>query len=305
MLGTYQTLSPKEKLLLSSHSIRTGIGRAHGTFGELLQGELPGGSGNFLVTFPVSLQSVVTFQPQLESSLIESYPSGKMKSIKLARKLLDEMNIASGGTLVFLEYIPEGKGLASSSADMVATARAIADYYKFTLNNTLLAKLLGTIEPTDGVMYDECVSFFHRRCQLIERLGILPSLVVLAIDEGSTIDTLHFNATARAYTPAEIAEFKTLLETISEAIQCTDKYAIGRVATRSASVSQNYNPKHNFQPVMETAIRTDALGVVVAHSGTYIGVLLDPMQPNFANQFNQVQTSLLRFAKNIEIFRSF
>ncbi|MFK8182801.1 MAG: hypothetical protein AB8B99_05455 [Phormidesmis sp.] len=286
-------------------STRAGIGRAPGTFGELLQGALVGESNNFLVTFPISRESIATFQPDTTSREVKTYPPGKRKSGQLARRLLDSQGIQVGGTLVFLDQLPEGKGLASSSADMVASARAVSDYYDFDIDDTALATLLGSIEPTDGVMYNECVSFFHRRCELISRLGTLPPLIVVSLDEGSTVDTLEYNAKAGSHSDEELAEYSHLLKRMSTAIGAGDKRAIGRVATRSAEMNQKYNPKRYFPLVTKTAEYFDALGVVVAHSGTYIGVLLDPMRQDFLRQFSQVQIALSRSARPIEIFRSF
>lgn len=286
-------------------STRAGIGRAPGTFGELLQGALVGDSNNFLVTFPISRESIVTFQPDATSSEIKIFPPDKRKSVQLTRRLLDYQNIEAGGTLVFLEQLPEGKGLASSSADMVASARAVSDYYNFDLDDASLATLLGGIEPTDGVMYNECVAFYHRRCELIERLGKLPPLIVVSIDEGNTVDTLEYNANAGVHSDGELSEYAYLLDRMSTAISSGDKRVIGMVSTRSAEMNQRYNPKRYLRLAMKTAEYFDALGVVVAHSGTYVGVLLDPMRPDFLRQFSQVQVSLSRSDRPIEIFRSF
>ena len=301
-----QSSLPQSNVLQFRQSALTGIGRAPGTFGELLQGSLAGDSNNFLVTFPISREAIATFQPNATSRDITTFPPQKLKASKLTRKLLDHYEIDAGGTLVFLEQLPEGKGLASSSADMVASARAVANYYRLDVDDALLATLLGSIEPTDGVMYDQCVSFFHRRCQLIERLGTLPPLVVVGIDEGSVVDTLEYNANASAHSDAETAEYAHLLEEISRAIRENDRHTLGKVSTRSAQMNQRFNPKQFLETAVDISEECDALGVVAAHSGTYLGILLDPMRSDFISQFSQVQTALSRYSNRpIEIFRSF
>src|SRR4029079_11819053 len=89
--------------------------------------------------------------------------------------------------------IPIGKGLASSSADLVATARAIDDCFKLGMSEEILKMFLRQIEPTDGVMYPGVVSFYHRQVQLREFLGQLPGLTIVSIDEGGEVDTVEFN----------------------------------------------------------------------------------------------------------------
>ena len=284
---------------------QAGFGRAPGTFGELLQGALAGDSNNFLVTFPIARQVTTVFESAQSSREIQTVPSGKHKSVRLIRRLLDDQGIEAGGTLTFLEQLPEGKGLASSSADMVASARAVADYYRFEVGEAYLSALLGEIEPTDGVMYDECVSFFHRRCKLIERLGALPPLRVVGVDEGSTVDTVEFNARAKSHSDMEIDEYSRLLRIISVAIHQRDKRAIGKVSTRSAEINQKYNPKRYLKLAIAVSETLDALGVVVAHSGTYVGVLLDPEREDADRQLYQVQIAMSQSSLPVEVFHSF
>src|SRR5690242_6583544 len=61
---------------------RTGHGQAFGTFGELLQGRLPGGD-DFLVTLPITLRSTAWFRLDPAGPLRVS-PSHKLKSLALA-----------------------------------------------------------------------------------------------------------------------------------------------------------------------------------------------------------------------------
>lgn len=80
--------------------------------------------------------------------------------------------------------LPIGKGLASSSADLLATARAIESCYGINIPISLLQRFMVEIEPTDGVMYPGVVSFFHRKVELGEIFGPMPRMTVVAVDEG-------------------------------------------------------------------------------------------------------------------------
>src|SRR5438552_6590361 len=89
--------------------------------------------------------------------------------------------------------LPEGRGLASSTADVVATARAVSDATGLHLEPGEIAELAIQIEPTDGVMWDGVVAFNHRAGRLLRHLGPLPDMRVLGIDLGGTVDTIQFN----------------------------------------------------------------------------------------------------------------
>src|SRR5207302_1757315 len=98
-----------------------GKGKAFGTFGELLQGRLDNSDGDFLVTFPIARYSHATFATDPKSAAVIVYPPYKYKSQKLADMILEYYALPKGGILVLESDIPVGKGLASSSADLVAT----------------------------------------------------------------------------------------------------------------------------------------------------------------------------------------
>jgi L-threonine kinase len=75
---------------------RVGVGTAHGTFGELLQGALPGpgepdGEGRFLVTLPVARWSSARVELRPPGSGLTVSPATKTKAAALARTLLAEL----------------------------------------------------------------------------------------------------------------------------------------------------------------------------------------------------------------------
>jgi len=281
---------------------RVGIGRAWGTFGELLQGVLPEGDLDFLVTLPITRSSRVVFMPDPGGRTLTAFPPRKRKSRALARTLLEHLRLPPGGALVVDCELPEGKGLASSSADLVATARAIASAYRVTVPDSLLLDLMGAIEPSDGVMYDQAVAFCHRRVRLLRRLGPLPPLTIVAADEGGRVDTVRFNRLPKPFLSAHKTEYRQLLEDITAAVARGDPEAIGRVATRSAVLNQLLRPKRHLERIMALAQRVHGLGTVVAHSGTCLGVLLSPDDSRYATQLAAACRALQRLAGNVAVY---
>lgn len=271
--------------------VKAGVGRAHGTFGELLQGALPGDNNHFLVTLPIAKFTKAVFTPDEVSDAISVAPSHKIKSLAMAQKLIAHGKLRIGGHLSIESDLPEGKGMASSSADMVATARALASATGRSVPVERLLEILRTIEPTDGVMFPDFVAFFHRRVALCRRLGFPSRLNILAIDEGGQVDTIAYNQRHHVFTDAERAEYASLLEQAGLAISRNDLSLLGRVATRSAILHQKRNPKRYLDEMLAISKETHALGVVVTHSGPCIGLLF-PCEPAYKRQIERAETRL-------------
>ena len=254
----------------------TGVGRCFGTFGELLQGTLPDRGRGFMVTLPISRYSTARFTVSPGHGEVRVHPQGKEKSRRLAEGLVRVLAPGHGGSLSIRSELPTGKGCASSSADMVATARAVQSALGATVSNTFLAREMGSIEPSDGVMYPGVVSFYHREGMLRSFLGGPPPLTIVGLDEGGLVDTVEFNERSGASNRARRAEYEGLLTRMERAIVRGDLRTVGEISTRSAILNQELLPKAHLEPLLEVSQRYDALGIVAAHSGTSLGVLLGP-----------------------------
>ena len=252
------------------------VGVSFGSFGELLQGALPDEQGDFLVTLPIEKHAVAYFIPSASSDTIEVFPRWKTKSQQLARSLLQRHSRRTGGRLFLASEIPCGKGLSSSSADLVATARAIEAHLGFELPVDELCQSLSEVEPTDGVMFPESVAYLHLKGALLERLGPLPQVEVLSIDEGGQLRTLEYHRKGAAeYSAAAQQEFRELLGRLRRGFQRDDLAEIGAVATRSAYINQQFNPKRYLELMHAVCRKTGGAGLITTHSGTCLGILYD------------------------------
>nr|WP_223833049.1 kinase [Streptomyces venezuelae] len=267
----------------------TGVGTAFGTFGELLQGVLPEEGGDFLVTLPVARWTMATFRRGSASGEIEVRPERKTKALQLARMIADLVPAGSsgwppGGVLTLSSVIPEGKGLASSSADLVATARAVGRALGVPMPPARIERLLARIEPTDGVLYPAIVAYHHRSVRLRAVLGSLPAMAVVGIDEGGSVDTVDFNRIPKPFTTADRHTYAGLLERLTVAVRGQDLAEVGRVATRSALMNQTLRHKASLEPMLDICREVGGLGVAVGHSGTTSGILLDATDPAYTRR---------------------
>lgn len=282
--------------------IKSGSGRCHGTFGELLQGVLPDHERHFLVTLPITHRSYAHFTPLLKSEQVYVFPSHKEKALRFTQQLLHRYGLKVGGILSLQSELPEGKGCASSSADLIATANAIQAACGFSISPDALGLLMASIEPSDGIMYPGIVSFYHREGVLHQSLGTLPPLTIIGVDEGGEVDTVAFNQQPEVYSWHEQCEYERLLLRIKEAIRDQDLSTIGEIATRSALLHQKRSPKMHLELLLGMQQRHRALGVVVAHSGTYIGLLLDQTSPNYLDTLEACICELQRCSLPVDIF---
>ncbi|GAA3716104.1 kinase [Streptomyces tremellae] len=282
--------------------LREGAGCACGTFGELLQGVLPGGA-DFLVTFPISLGSRAWFR-YIPDGPLKVFPSHKTKSLRLARAMCEAQGAVGGGSLVLDSGLAVGKGLASSSADLVATARAVGGALGCDTSPAAVEGWLRPIEPTDGVMHPGIVAFEHRAVRLRASLGTLPPATVVAVDEGGRLDTVAFNRRPAHRTPAQRHEYGRLLSDLTAAVGDGDLARVGAVATRSAVLNQRLAPKRNLDAMIRISAGTGALGVVCTHSGTMLGLLLDEGDPDHRHRLPAVVAACSRLPGATTVFRS-
>lgn len=236
------------------------------------------------------------------NGVVTVQPAGKVKSRRLAEAILDRLELPRSGLLILDSDLPEGKGLASSSADLVATARAIQAAFSLDIGLELLQSLMSDIEPSDGVMYDGIVAYYHRRVRLAAYLGPIPPLAIVAVDEGGEVDTISFNAIPKPFSAADREEYGRLLSEITEAIRRIDLTALGRVATRSSVMNQPLKPKGQLDALIDIAGQIGALGVSVAHSGTYSGILLSPSDARFGDQLEAALSYTRGLPGNVSVF---
>jgi len=274
--------------------VRTGLGVSFGTFGELLQGALEPNQ-DFLVTLPIARWSTarITLVPGHTELRVE--PAVKLKALQVARAMLDRHGISHGGTLVLASELPEGKGMASSSADLVATVRAVGDAIGMPPTAEETESYLREVEPTDGLMYRDVVAFRHREVRLHRVLGPVPPLTIVGIDEGGQVDTVAFNASRPVIAPAHRREYHTLLDELGTALADGDLATIGRIATRSAVLNQERCYKSNLDRINEICRDVGGLGIVVAHSGTMVGIVLSGADPQLSGKVEQAVAACVQF----------
>ncbi|MGW2661607.1 GHMP family kinase ATP-binding protein [Nocardia tengchongensis] len=284
--------------------MRIGVGSAFGSCGELLQGVTAGDDRDFLVTLPIREGSVAVFEPGVGEGDIEMVPPHKSKSLRLAELMLGRSGSGCTGRLTIISDLAEGKGLASSTADLVAAARAIADAQGRAIGAAEIEDLLRGIEPSDGVMYPGAVAFYHCEVRLLTRLPALPPLTIVLADEGGALDTVEFNHRAKPFTASDKREYTRLLDALTAALTRRDHHAIGEIATRSALMNSVLRERPHLDLARHAARGMGALGVVIAHSGTTTGILLADEDPDYDAKLAEAQRISADFGTRVSVHRT-
>ncbi|VVE58917.1 L-threonine kinase [Pandoraea horticolens] len=297
MLRSYDAPFEFNRPTIPSGIIPIGRASVHAHHGELVQGRFRfrGRLIDALVTLPIAGKgSAATFFPVADSASIKVIPPSRKKAQRAARIALEYLGVCSGGTLVIDSSIPLKWGMGSSTADVVAAVKAVAEATGHRLMESEIAALAVRAEgASDPIMMSAkpCL-FAHRDGFVVEILeGAAPAFVVMSVvahELASGLDTLSLPKIE--YTDQEIDLFDAGIATLREAYRSGNLPAIGAVATRSASINQKYRPKPLFDELVEISHRAGALGVQVAHSGSVVGLLF--RQPFTSKDLTNIEHAL-------------
>jgi L-threonine kinase len=244
------------------------------TCGELVQGTLDGVP--CLVSCPIGRYGVA--EVRLRSGPGWDVPSDAPKSAAALRAGLVHLGQPEqGGQLRLTSDLPRSRGYGSSTADVGATIYALGQALGQPLAAAEVARLAVGVEPSDSTLFPGLALFDHRDGSFYQELGPAPPLVVMVLDPGGEVDTLAFNRLDHRAALGRLAsqhlEAFTLLR---EGLKRGDWPALGQAATLSARAHQAILPDPLLEPGLALARALGALGICRAHSGTLLGLLLDP-----------------------------
>ena len=247
-----------------------GLARCPGTCGEWVQGARKGVP--FLVDCPIDRFSEVRVALNMYTTGWD-LPQGKTKSLQVLELLREDFGLpALGGKVEFIQQLPEGKGMASSTADITAVTAATLIALGEDPIPERLAHFALQIEPSDSVMFPGITKIEHVQGHNHRVLGPSVPAIFLALDWGGAIDTRVFNARpglAEHYRRYE-NEIERAYVLAREGIEQVDLEKLASAGTISARCNLEMNPKSLFEPFLAWVRQEGGLGVVTAHSGTLL-----------------------------------
>ncbi|MFN2363534.1 MAG: GHMP kinase, partial [Halarsenatibacteraceae bacterium] len=197
-----------------------------------------------------------------------------------------------------------GKGMGSSTADLAATVAAIMLLFKEKIDYYLLKKILIEVEPSDSSFLPGLHLLDHLKGSKLEYLGRPPDLEIMIFIQPGIIETNWFNQQENLKTlkTAKEVKVKKAFHLIKKGIKEQNKVLIGQGATLSSLAHQQILPKKGLERIKEIIIKTEKIyGMNIAHSGSLLGLLVEP---GFNNNLikNQIESiSQFKFYKKVSI----
>jgi L-threonine kinase len=200
-------------------------------------------------------------------------PLGKTKALQVLELLKVDLGLPSlSGKVEFLQQLPEGKGMASSTADITAVVAAALIALGEDPVPERLAHFALRIEPSDSVMFPGITEIEHVIRHKHRILGPSVPALFLALDWGGAIDTRVFNAR-----PGLAEHYRRYEDIIARAyglarqgIEQIDLEKLAVAGTISARCNLAINIKSQFEPFLTWVLQKGGLGIVTAHSGTLL-----------------------------------
>jgi uncharacterized protein involved in propanediol utilization len=290
------TESPRRPAAVSGLSAKAHAIAHHG---ELLQGVFEDDHGRLhrgLVTLPLDgLQS--TAQLTLaEAGPLRVQPRDRVKALRAAQLALEHLGYPGlGGLLSIRSDIPIGHGYGSSTADVVSSIRAVGAALGMKLLPSTTGCLAVAAETAaDAIAFEtEAVLFAQREGLVLEHFGgSLPPFVLIGFKANAAAAVNTVELQPARYNAEEIQLFRVLRGMVARAVRYQDPRLLGRAATLSAQISQRHLPKPCFDLVRALASRHRACGIQVAHSGSLLGLLMDPQSLGLKTDIHAIATAL-------------
>jgi L-threonine kinase len=248
--------------------------KIYSRIGELMQGVLPDRT-SFLVS---GLPSSTLYS----EAILEDGPGDDVLPPKVSEALSfflppgdERLRHIADKALRLRSNIPRGKGLSSSSADVLSILYVVNDYLRTGFTPEELYRIAARVEPTDPCLSSGVV-LFRQQTGVTERSIPLPPLTLLYFDAAPDreISTLELE---RPYPEDAPRFFEELLRRFLHTAAENDYAGLFDCITASAVYNQAIVTLPRFNEYHALALDAQA-GLMVAHSGTIIGLLTRPGQ---------------------------
>ena len=253
--------------------------RCPGSCGEFLQGWMDGSEK--LISYAIDCHSLVTLQPEPSQDHHAVFRYRHPMAWAMACQVTRRMNVNQKAlfpiSLSLTSNLPRAKGMASSTADLAATAGAVAAWIGTQMTPREIAELCVELEPTDSVMYPDLVLMDPLTGEVSRQLGPHPNMWVLVLEGIEAVETKNFRKKNHAVRrKAGRREMERALALFLRGLETGDMEALGAACFISALENQIFYPFPGLEELNRLARKRGAYGINIAHSGTTAGVLFDP-----------------------------
>ncbi len=260
--------------------------RCPASCGEFIQGWIDGGEK--LVSCPIDWFSTVSVCEGV--TLPGERPRMRQMLERVVTHFGYSASLANSLCMTLESTIPVGKGLASSTADIAATAVATARHLGKELDEPTLAALCVQIEPTDSTVFRKLTLFDHLNAQVQITCPTAPALELLLLEGNTTLLTEDYHLRNRE---SALISSSAVLDNawlrLQRSCEQQDVRLLGEAATLSAIASQQLLEKPMFTALLSLVEKFDLYGLNVAHSGSVVGLMLDSSKHDYQKIIWQIK----------------
>lgn len=239
-----------------------------GSCGELIQGNIQG--MDMLLSFPVDLFTTVRLYECKNPKNRHRFS----KSSALLSNLLERWGYGWLDGQLDLEIrsdIPQGKGFASSTADLCGVYISLLKLLGREYDTREAAEEFIRIEPTDSIIFREMTLFDYKEGKRSSSIGQYRKFSILAFEGSRIVDTQEFNR-------RKLPSLGCLDDVMPQVMLAAQSGNIRELAgTASMSIERNMG-RVNYEvygAVEELRRKTGGLGIVGGHSGDLLGIMYD------------------------------
>ncbi|MCI1945240.1 GHMP family kinase ATP-binding protein [Clostridium luticellarii] len=263
-----------------------------GSFGEIVQGKME--NRDILLSCPVDVYT--------EVKLTECHNPVRRANLKKSSNFLFNILKSWGYEKYYKNIdieinsqIPQGKGLASSTADLCGVYYCLIDMFNRKFNELELVRNCVNIEPTDSIIFKKMTLFDYKNGKYSCTLGDYLSYDVLAFEGYGAVDTVEFNHRDLP----ELSDVTALIPVLKEAVEEKNLEKLAYVSTESIIKNQGRLYYEFLDRIIDIKKRTSGLGIMGAHSGNALGIIYKGREEiDFAERISQKLN-----LKNIKLYK--
>ena len=223
--------------------------------------------------------SLAIFNPRSEGD-VTVFPTDRVLAKEAVERALRYLKCEQyGGELRIITKGGLSRGLGTSTADIIASIRAVMNSLDHSLDQELIGEFAARTEgASDGVMFDEATLFVTTRGKVLENFRkVCPPIEILGFDAdsgGDGIKTLELPP--RNYSQNDQERLSDLRQSARRALSQGDVTLLGRIATASAKINQQFSEKPLLDETIKLCNEFGGAGIIIAHSGTMMGIMFHP-----------------------------
>lgn len=241
-----------------------------GSFGEVLQGRI--NKKDLLLSCPVNIYTKVkVFECKNAQKKFNNQKSAAF--LENILKLWGYEEKYKSFDIEIDSQIPNGKGLASSTADLCAVYHCLLKLFNKEFNEQELMEQCIKIEPTDSIIFREMTLFDYKKGLFKKPMGKYFNYNILAFEGNKVVDTVEFNN--KNLPP--LSDVDDLLPILAEAIEEKNLKKLAYVSTESIIRNQKRLYYEFLQEVIDIKDKTSGLGIMGAHSGNVLGIIYEDL----------------------------